>query len=187
MSSPSLHSNQDVPSKIKLREHRLILNNNINAYTHDLKNDRLVGTMIQYIRSTFPNSKLNSTKKPILMEIVTKLFEAQDNRPFFHIEGTELPLCWNNPGDWNINYIKYEWGHLWSKNQSPEKYESLNNLGLYSARCNRHIQSSLNIEELMVYGGLLAQRISNVLTKRRQLFESDNWNYLINNLVYIED
>ena len=111
------------------------------------------------------------------------LFEAQDNRPIFHVEGTELPLCWNNPGDWDINYIKYEWGHLWSKNQSPESYNCIKNIALYSARCNRHIQSSMNIEELMIYGGSLANRISNVLTKRRMLFESDKWNILIKQII----
>lgn len=168
---------------MKLREHREILNNNIYAYTEDLRSDRLVGTMIVYIRKEFANTKFNATKKPILKEILNLLFEAQDKRPFFHIEGTELPLCWNNPGDWNINYIKYEWGHLWSKNQSPERYASLKNLGLYSARCNRHIQSSMNIEELMVYGGSLSQRISNVLTKRRLLFESNRWNDLVKQIL----
>ena len=40
----------------------------------------------------------------------------------------------------------------------------------------------MNIQELMVYGGLLAQRISNVLTKRRILFASEKWNNLINDL-----
>ena len=37
----------------------------------------------------------------------------------------------------------------------------------------------MNIEELMVYGGALAQRISNVLTKRRILFESEKWIELV--------
>ena len=27
----------------------------------------------------------------------------------FHVEGTELPLCWNSPKDWEKDYIKYEW------------------------------------------------------------------------------
>jgi hypothetical protein len=40
----------------------------------------------------------------------------------------------------------------------------------------------MHIEELMVYGGILAQRISNVLTARRMLFESEEWNKLIKNL-----
>jgi len=40
----------------------------------------------------------------------------------------------------------------------------------------------MNIQELMIYGGLLAQRISNVMTKRRILFESENWKNLIKEL-----
>ena len=56
------------------------------------------------------------------------------------------------------------------------------NLGLYSARCNQHIQTSMHIEELMVYGGILAQRISNVLTARRRLFESQEWEHLVSKL-----
>ncbi len=64
----------------------------------------------------------------------------------------------------------------------PEKSSSIENIGLYSARCNQHIQSSMNIQELMVYGRLLAQRISNVLTNRRILFDSEKWKNLISNL-----
>jgi len=164
---------------LKLKDHRLIIHSNKNAYTQDLKSDRLVGTMTKYVKNEFPNCKFKKANREILKHLIDLLFEAQDRRPMFHVEGTELPLCWNNPGDWNIDYIKYEWGHLWSKNQSPESYNSIQNIALYSARCNRHIQSSMNIEELMVYGGLLAQRVSNVLTKRRLLFESENWANII--------
>jgi hypothetical protein len=116
-------------------------------------------------------------------EAIHLLFEAQERRPFFHVEGTELPLCWNSPKDWDKNYVKYEWGHLRSKNQSPEKAHQLENLGLYSARCNQHIQTSMHIEELMVYGGILAQRISNVLTARRKLFQAEEWKQLVEKLL----
>ena len=37
----------------------------------------------------------------------------------------------------------------------------------------------MNIQELMIYGGLIATRISNVLTKRRILFETNEWKNLI--------
>ena len=63
-----------------------------------------------------------------------------------------------------------------------EEISSLENLGLHSARCNQHIQSSMNIEELMVYGGILAQRMSNVLTARKKLFDSTDWKELIGGL-----
>ncbi|AIN49902.1 hypothetical protein MED134_15124 [Dokdonia sp. MED134] len=167
---------------MKLIEHRRIINKNPQAYETDLESERLVKSIINHIRNDFSNVRFDKQKREILREIVILLFEAQQHRPFFHVEGTELPLCWNRPSDWNIDYIKYEWGHLLSQNQMPEKSSSIENIGLYSARCNQHIQSSMNIQELMVYGGLLAQRISNVLTNRRILFASKKWNNLITSL-----
>jgi hypothetical protein len=40
----------------------------------------------------------------------------------------------------------------------------------------------MNIEELMVYGGMLAERISDVMNKRKALFESQVWKDLIEKL-----
>lgn len=167
---------------MKLIEHRRIINKNPQAYETDLESERVVKSIINHIRNDFSNVRFDKQKREILRKIVILLFEAQEHRPFFHVEGTELPLCWNRPSDWTIDYIKYEWGHLLSQNQMPEKSSSIENIGLYSARCNQHIQSSMNIQELMVYGGLLAQRISNVLTNRRILFASKKWNNLITSL-----
>ncbi len=167
---------------MKLIEHRRIINGNPEAYETDFKSDRIVKLIINHIRDDFTEIRFDKRKKEILKEIIFLLFQAQEHRPFFHVEGTELPLCWNRPADWDIDYIKYEWGHLLSKNQMSEKSSSIENIGLYSARCNQHIQSSMNIQELMVYGGLLAQRISNVLTNRRVLFESSKWKKLMKEL-----
>ena len=135
--------------------------------------------MINHIREDFPNIRFNRARKVILKKIIQLLFDAQQQKPFLHIEESELPLCWNNPSDWNKNYIKYEWGHLPSQNQRPDQSSSIENIGLYSARCNRHIQSSLNVQELMVYGGVLSQRISIVLRNRKILFSSEKWKKLI--------
>lgn len=163
---------------MKLIEHRIIIRNSPNAYLKDLENDRLVKTIINHIKADHSNIRFDLNKRKILKKIINLIFETQDKRPFFHVEGTELPLCWNRPSDWDCNYIKYEWGHLLSINQNPENQNSIENLGLYSARCNQHIQSSMNIQELMVYGGLISTRINNVLTKRRLLFESSIWSDL---------
>ena len=164
--------------KPKLLDHRKALSENSSAYSHELENEaihRLVKTLVPHLKHAgFSVSPSKSSDE--LSEVIRLLFLAQDNRPFFHVEGTELPLCWNSPKDWDKNYIKYEWGHLRSRNQAQDSAHRLNNLGLYSARCNQHIQTSLHIEELMVYGGVLAQRISNVLSARRKLFESEAWN-----------
>lgn len=170
--------------KTKLIDHRRALAANPEAYTYELQEaqiDRLFRTLVSRIR----NAGYRVTPRrsfDVLARAIKLLFRAQDNRPFFHVEGTELPLCWNSPRDWDKEYIKYEWGHLRSRNQSPERENDLENLGLYSARCNQHIQTSMHIEELMVYGGILAQRISNVLTARRMLFESEEWTELIKSL-----
>jgi hypothetical protein len=168
---------------MKLIEHRQTIENNPNAYLTDLNDDRLVKTFKNHIKDDLKGIRFTTDKKAIVKELILLIFETQDKRPFFHVEGTELPLCWNRPADWGRNYIKYEWGHLFSRNQNPDKLiNSIENLGLYSARCNQYIQSSMNIQELMVYGGLIATRISNVLTKRKALFESDKWKNLVKEL-----
>jgi hypothetical protein len=165
-------------------DHRRALAANPDAYTYEFQEAqiiRLVKTLVPRIKNAgYPVTPTKSFD--ILARAIRLLFQAQDNRPFFHVEGTELPLCWNSPGDWDKNYIKYEWGHLRSRNQAPDRKCDLDNLGLYSARCNQHIQTSMHIEELMVYGGILAQRISNVLTARRLLFESEEWKKLTKKL-----
>ena len=169
-------------AKIPLKEHRQMLEKNLKVYTQDFDSDRLIKTMIPHIRKDFNKVRFNVSKKQILKKIILLIFETQDNRPFFHVEGTELPLCWNTPDDWKYNYIRYEWGHLPSKNQNPESKNVIENVGLYSARCNQHIQAGMDIKELMIYGGILAQRISNVLTNRRKLFDTPQWKELIKEL-----
>ncbi len=161
---------------MKLSDHRQALANNTAAYTYEIEHniDRLVSTLIPHLRTS--GVKLSRKKhRDVLANIIAMFFDAQEKTPIFHVEGTELPLCWNSPRDWDKNYIKYEWGHLRSKNQNPTLLPGIENFALYSARCNKHIQSSMNIEELMIYGGILAQRVSNVLTKRRILFASKIW------------
>jgi hypothetical protein len=167
---------------MKLIDHRINIKQNPNAYIEDLQGNRLILTLVSHIRGDFRNIRFSKEKYLILREIIILLFETQDNKPIFHIEGTELPVCWNKPYDWNYNYIRYEWGHLLSRNQNPDNLDNIQNLGLYSARCNQHIQTSMNIEELMIYGGHLAQRISDVLIKRKILFETKIWQELIDRL-----
>ena len=171
-------------SKQKLIEHRKALSLNPSAYSREILDGnitRLVKSIVPHIKaagvSVSPSRNFNK-----LTQVIRLLFDVQDNRPFFHVEGTELPLCWNSPRDWDKNYIKYEWGHLRSLNQDEDKAHNLENLGLYSARCNQHIQTSMHKEELLVYGGILAQKISNVLTARRKLFVSKEWIQLIQKL-----
>ena len=166
--------------KKPLIEHRRALAHNQEAYTYEVahNSERLIKTLIKHIKAS--GVSVSPRKHgPILEKAIDLLFETQDQRPIFHVEGTELPLFWNRPRDWDKAYIKYEWGHIRSKNQNPVDVVGLADLALYSARCNQHIQSSMNIEELMIYGGVLAQRISNVLIKRRVLFASQEWQNVI--------
>ena len=116
-------------------------------------------------------------------DFVRLIFRAQGERPFFHIE-SPLPYCWNAPSHdgWDINYIKYEWGHLRSINQNPESAFDIENLCLMSARCNQHIQSSMNINELLIYKGALEAVIRKNLAARQALFASDEWKSLITRL-----
>ncbi|OEE06368.1 hypothetical protein OC7_01995 [Vibrio cyclitrophicus ZF270] len=81
-----------------------------------------------------------------------------------------------------MDYIKYEWGHLKSRNQNGDAAYCAQNLCLQSARCNQHIQSSMNVEELKEYGGKLEQVISKNLDERASLFSSDKWQELLTEL-----
>ena len=59
-----------------------------------------------------------------IKEYVDLIFDTQGNKPCFHIKSEScLPFCWNSPSNkgWEIDYIKYEWGNLQSKNQNGNK------------------------------------------------------------------
>jgi hypothetical protein len=95
----------------------------------------------------------------------------------------DLPYCWNAPKDWDKDYIRYEWGHLSSRNQN-EGAHHIENLCLQSARCNQHIQTSMDIGEVLFWleGSRVAERARVVLERRQQFFSSDGWKDLFNEL-----
>ena len=128
-------------------------------------------------KNFFQKAKLKKFNLSHLSEQLIKLlFKAQNNKPFFHIEKSPLPMCWNAPKDWDKDYIKYEWGHLHSHNQLSDNYtETFENTCLQSARCNQHIQTSMDIDELLIYGGELSQVIHRNLESRAKLFSSQEW------------
>ncbi len=117
--------------------------------------------------------------RPLIAEIVEHLFNAQDRRPLFFID-TDLPYCWNAPKFWVHDYIKYEWGHLRSRNQNLDA-DHLENLALCSARCNQHIQTSMDIAEVRDWldGSRIARRIDAVLARRAELIQSPAWTDLV--------
>src|SRR6266480_2271261 len=157
-----------------LLQHRQELAANPEAYSRGLK--RAARTLAPHLKKAgFP--LLTPTRSEAeRWEFVQLIFGAQGERPFFHIDAL-LPYCWNAPSHdgWDINYIKYEWGHLRSINQNPENAFNAENLCLMSPRCNQHIQSSMNIDELLVYGGALEAVIRKNLVARQALFASEKW------------
>ncbi|MDO6688125.1 MULTISPECIES: hypothetical protein [unclassified Agarivorans] len=166
-----------------LLEHRKNLKNNEEAYSKDI--ERCYGTVVKHLKdSGFKKITLNRAPSEI-KEFVNLIFKSQNFKPFFHIESTSgLPYCWNSPAKdgWDIDYIKYEWGHLNSKNQNGDAALCAQNLCLQSARCNQHIQSSMNIDELKEYGGKLEEVINQNQSSRNALFKSDEWLSLINRI-----
>ena len=85
--------------------------------------------------------------------------------------------------DWDKNYIRYQWGHLRSRNQNELAHE-ITNLCLQSARCNQHIQTSMDISEVESWlsGSAVAKRIADVLAARQALFAGARWTDILTRL-----
>jgi hypothetical protein len=163
-----------------LRHHRERLAQNPEAFEKDM--GRLERTLSTHLKSCGYRRAGTETAKPVRVAMVEAIFDAQGRRPLFHVDGG-LPYCWNAPKDWSKDYLRYEWGHLMSKNQNEDAH-NITNLALLSARCNQHIQSSMNIDEVREWldGSRLAARIDEVLASRVQLFRSARWRQLVSRL-----
>lgn len=168
---------------LTLNEHRKLLQANPNAYTEDI--ERCYGTVVKHLKDAgYKSITLNRAYSEV-KNFVDLIFAAQQSKPFFHIESElGLPFCWNSPskGGWDIDYIRYEWGHLRSRNQNINDYRCIMNLCLQSARCNQHIQSSMNVIELLEYGGKLKEVIERNLERREILFSLESWRFLLERL-----
>lgn len=164
-----------------LLQHRQELAANPVVYTRDL--DRVATTLVQHLKKVGYHRLTAGRSATERKEFVRLIFRAQAEKPFLHIEAL-LPYCWNTPyhGGWNFDYIRYEWGHLRSINQNPLSAFDVENLCLMSARCNQHIQSSMNVDELLVYGGALEAVIQKNLAARQALFLSEEWKSLLTRL-----
>ena len=76
--------------KPKLIDHRKALSINAKAYTYEFENgniERLIKTLIPHLRDAGFSATASNSFDP-LKRIIQYLFEAQDNRPLFHFEGT---------------------------------------------------------------------------------------------------
>ena len=160
---------------ITLLHHRTNLLKNPNRYIQDKERaiNQFAETSYKYYGPCGKNKKLIIALLKQLGELV---FKNQECKPIYEYLDT-LPRAWNSPmrGGWKVNYIKWETGHLISLNQgglnNPE------NLSFQSARCNQHIQTSMNYFETTEYNCKeeVKHRIDNLFI----LHKSKEWNEIL--------
>lgn len=165
-----------VPTRT-LRAHRETLAANPHAFTADMP--RLGHTVMGHLKGLGYKRATHTRCGALAANFVEAILGAQDHKPFFYID-SPLPFCWNAPKDWDKDFIRYEWGHLRSRNQNTDANQ-IENLCLQSARCNQHVQTSMDIDEVAAWleGSAVAARIKRVLEQRRELFASGKWRRLL--------
>ena len=139
-----------------LQKHRMKLKaNTIDRYTKD--RDRAI---TQFAMTAYNNyEKCGSNKKHVIQKLKQMgelVFNAQKSVPLYEFDfgnREQLPRAWNSPmkGGWDVNYIKWEIGHLMSKNKGGLNLNKPENLSFQSARCNQHVQSGLDFNETTEY------------------------------------
>lgn len=158
---------------------------NIYTYVMDDKeeNNKLKERLSSHLKDGGYKTPEDSKDYDILLDTYIKyIFETQDSKPFYYFDAPFL-TCWNRPVYWEtLDYIKYEWGHLYPSgvDENDNPVDILENLSLQSGRCNNHIQSGLSVDRVKLYGGKLEERIEYVQKKRKELFESKEWKDLKN-------
>lgn len=170
---------------MKLIDHIQNLKDSENIYTYvmDDKEEKikLKNRLAYHLKDGgYKISKKSEDYDTLLDNYIKYIFETQDSKPFYYFDA-DFFTCWNRPIYWKeIDYIKYEWGHLYPSgvNKNNKKVDILENLSLQSGRCNNHIQSGLSVDEVIVYGSKLKDRIEYVQKKREELFESEEWKKL---------
>jgi len=162
--------------QINLLQHRTNLLNNPNRYIED--KDKAIKNFAETSYKFYgPIGKKN-----MLINLLEKLgnlvFETQ-HKPIYEYEDT-LPRAWNSINELNINYIKWEIGHLISLNQGGTNHPE--NLSFYSARCNE-IQSSLNYFETTEYN--CKEEVKNKIDNLFILHKSKKWLDILENINYL--
>jgi hypothetical protein len=112
------------------------------------------------------------------MDISSMIFEAQGNKPLFQF-GNEI-TSWNRPSYWNLNYLKYEIGHKTPVNAGGTSHPE--NLCFMSARCNQHIQSSLEMNYVIDWYFSHNDEVKQRLTNLENLYRSELWNQKMHEL-----
>ena len=105
------------------------------------------------------------------MDLADMIFEAQGKKPLFQF-GEDI-VAWNRPSYWNLNYIKYEIGHKLPVNAGGTSHPE--NLCYMSARCNQHIQSSLEMHNVLDWYFSHNDEVKNRLKNLDELYLSENW------------
>jgi len=157
--------------QITLLQHRENLLNNPNRFIHDKER-----AIEQFAETSYKNyGRCGKNKKSViqlLKQLGKLVFENQENTPIYEYQDI-LPRSWNSPmkGGWKLNYIKWEIGHLKSKNQGGTNEPE--NLSFQSARCNQHIQTSMNYFETTEYN--CKEEVKNRVDNLFILHKSKEW------------
>jgi len=157
--------------QITLLEHRKNLLKNKNRYIEDKER-----AVTNFANTAYISCGNCGRKKKDLITLFKELgyllFENQKGIPIYEYQDT-LPRAWNSPqcGGWKIDYIRWEIGHLISKNQGGTNIPE--NLSFQSARCNQHIQTSMNYFETTEYN--CKEEVKNRIDNIFILHKSKEW------------
>ena len=158
--------------------HRNNLFSNSNRYILDRNR-----AIENFANAAYKHYKARSNRKKkryvfnLLKQLGEMVFEAQSSKPLYE-HGIGLPRAWNAPKNWAIDYIKYEIGHLYSKNQGGS--DKPENLTFQSARCNQHIQTSMNYHETTEY--MYVQEVRERIDNVKKLHQTEEWKDVINKI-----
>jgi len=165
-----------------LTEHRQNIAANPDAFIQDKER-----SIANWMNHCWKYVRVNSTIKksqasPIMREMAELVWDAQNGMPLFQfsVKSTGLPMSWNRPQDGELDYIRYEIGHVHP--QLEGGLSNPENLTFQSARCNQHIQSSLDIDEVMIYFSNIDE-VKDRMDNLKALHESDHWQMLRGMLV----
>tara|TARA_B110001450_G_scaffold1450_2_gene1686 strand:+ start:7047 stop:7565 length:519 start_codon:yes stop_codon:yes gene_type:complete len=167
--------------QITLLQHRENLLNNPNRFIHDKER-----AIERFAETSYKNYGRCGKNKKLVIQLLKQLgklvFENQENTPIYEYQDI-LPRSWNSPmkGGWKLNYIKWEIGHLKSKNQGGTNEPE--NLSFQSARCNQHIQTSMNYFETTEYK--CKEEVKNRVDNLFILHKSKEWLDILENINYI--
>lgn len=152
----SNNNQEDTIRANSLQKHRMKLKaNTTDRFTRD--KDRAI---TQFAMTAYNNyERCGSNRKHVLEKLKQMgelIFDAQKSMPLYEFDfgnKENLPRAWNSPmkGGWDVNYIKWEIGHLMSKNKGGLNLNKPENLSFQSARCNQHVQSGLDFNETTEY------------------------------------